>query len=369
MKRLELLDYGRMLAASGVVSFHYLYNGIRNGKIASLTNVTELVAFAQYGYLGVNFFFIISGYVIFFSAQNRSAAGFAVSRATRLFPAFWIAVLLTSACAAIWGGPLMSVTPAEVAANLTMMAPDLRYGYVDGVYWTLRLELSFYGLVLLLLLLGLQDRLATLALLWPAVMLIAHVAGLAHLPFAGGYYVFFAAGMVLAIVKGHLTLPSSLSLGICVYLCVHAATDEAARMVTDGMGISVPLVGLIILAMFAFFFALNSPRGSSVVLPGSRMAGALTYPVYLVHAHIGYMLLSRFGRDEFRMWSYLATLAVVFLLSYLIHRYWEQRFAAQWHGLFYRVLYRPLSWAQQKAMPIGALARRLIPKPRTRPGS
>ncbi len=99
MKRLELLDYGRFIAALCVLASHYLYNGILTGKINSIAPMPEVADIVKYGYLGVDFFFIISGYVIFFSAQNKSAGDFLTSRALRLFPAFWVAVLLTSTVA------------------------------------------------------------------------------------------------------------------------------------------------------------------------------------------------------------------------------------------------------------------------------
>ncbi|WP_164654758.1 acyltransferase family protein, partial [Pseudomonas viridiflava] len=95
MKRLELLDYGRFIAAIMAVLYHYTFNGIANGKLSSLSHIPELIEFTKYGYLGVELFFMISGYVIFYSARNRSAAQFAASRAIRLYPSYWFAVLFT----------------------------------------------------------------------------------------------------------------------------------------------------------------------------------------------------------------------------------------------------------------------------------
>ncbi|MEL7088997.1 MAG: acyltransferase family protein [Planctomycetota bacterium] len=88
MSRIQLLDYGRFGAAIAVVGYHWFFNGIHNGKIDSLELQPWAVESVKYGYLGVEFFFMISGYVIFFSAKNRSAAQFATLRATRLYPAF-----------------------------------------------------------------------------------------------------------------------------------------------------------------------------------------------------------------------------------------------------------------------------------------
>ena len=117
--------------------YHYTFNGISNGKVTSIGALREIDFITRYGYLGVEFFFMISGYVIFFSAKNRTALKFAVNRAVRLFPAYWFAVLFTSFFAYFWGGELMSTSLLRSVANLTMIHSFFGVSNVDGVYWTL----------------------------------------------------------------------------------------------------------------------------------------------------------------------------------------------------------------------------------------
>jgi len=50
----------------------------------------------MHGYLGVNLFFMISGFVILWTARDRTPSGFVLSRITRLYPEFWIGVRLRS---------------------------------------------------------------------------------------------------------------------------------------------------------------------------------------------------------------------------------------------------------------------------------
>jgi peptidoglycan/LPS O-acetylase OafA/YrhL len=88
MKRIDLLDYARLFAAFCVLALHYTYSGITNGKVTSIGHIDSIIDITKYGYLGVEFFFMISGYVIFFSATNSSASKFIVSRAVRLYPLF-----------------------------------------------------------------------------------------------------------------------------------------------------------------------------------------------------------------------------------------------------------------------------------------
>ena len=230
MNRLQLLDYGRFFAALIVVLFHYTFNGIVNGKISSIEHIDWIIEITKYGYIGVEFFFMISGYVVFFSAKNRSASQFIVSRAVRLYPAFWFAVLFTSITAFFWGKGEMSVTVMQVLSNLTLFAPSLGYSYVDGVYWTLQYEINFYILIFAMLFLGLQHRLELFFMLWPILMIIALILEKNWLPFMGGYYSYFAAGALFAIAKNKPSRLILILILITLCLCINFSAGKAESL-------------------------------------------------------------------------------------------------------------------------------------------
>jgi peptidoglycan/LPS O-acetylase OafA/YrhL len=89
--RLFELDVLRGIAALGVVMYHYT------------THYDELYGHSQkvliyfpFGQYGVELFFIISGFVIFMSLERtKSSLDFIVGRFSRLYPAYWTAVILT----------------------------------------------------------------------------------------------------------------------------------------------------------------------------------------------------------------------------------------------------------------------------------
>lgn len=343
MSRLQLLDYARFVAAVSVMASHYLFNGIRNGKISSLSPMPDLAGIAKYGYLGVELFFMISGYVIFCTSRDKTPGQFAVSRAVRLFPAFWVAMLFTACMAMRWGEPSMGVSLSQVLVNLTMVPGLFGVAPVDGVYWTLALEVAFYGLVLLLLLAGLRPHLETCFLFWPMAMLLAALAGQADLPFLGGYYACFAAGALFAILRERTSLAALAGLAACLYLCLTGTIERAHDMsATNGVPYSDSVIGIIVTMQFAFFALLTTPWGQAVRVRGSRVAGGITYPLYLLHAHVGYMLLSRFANDQNRCLAMLLVVAAMLAASYAIHRIAEQQLAGTWKRVFHATLGQPL---------------------------
>jgi peptidoglycan/LPS O-acetylase OafA/YrhL len=338
--RLPLLDYCRFVAALSVLSFHYFWNGIANGKLTSLEHVDALTVWARFGYLGVDLFFMISGYVIFMSARRRTTAQFIVGRATRLYPAYLVAMLVTSAFAVWLGAGGTAVTARQVLGNVLFYQPLHRQHFVDGVYWTLMVEIKFYVAVAVLIAAGAQRHFELIFRLWPLAMLLAFVFGAGDLgdpnrgnwAIFGGYFPFFAMGALFAILRERKSAWTYACLLVSAGLGLRYALALVARDSTTG---ELLTTGVLICAFAALFFVINwSADGRLPKLPGAALLGALTYPLYLVHAHIGYMLLYRFGSNEHRFASYTLTIAFVFLLAWLLHDLVEVRGAGFWRSLF-----------------------------------
>lgn len=347
MRRLELLDYGRFFAAIIVVLFHYTFNGIANGKIDSIVHISPLIDFTKYGYLGVELFFMISGFVIFHSAKNRTPAQFAFSRAVRLYPSYWFAVVFTSTFALYWGGDLMSVSPSQVFVNFTLLQNYLGVGHVDGVYWTLVYEIKFYAIVFVLLMIGLQKHLNLIFTLWPVAMLGAFITGYDYLPYFGGYFYYFSAGALFAILQTEKSLKNTLSIIISFLLCLVYSTSRVSfKAESTGVYFSEFIVGLIILGFFVFFIFQNSKKAQLLKLPFSKTLGALTYPVYLIHAHFGYMFISKYATEDNKVFIYIVTTSIVLLVSYFMHKVIEVRLSNVWEALFMGTLYKVIYKAQ-----------------------
>lgn len=298
--RFRMLDGLRFLAALMVMAYHYMgREQVFWGE--PVRDVFPGVSpFAAYGALGVQLFFVISGFVILMSAEGRGIGAFVASRVSRLYPAYWFGVLATTALT-VWIAPDLfdGVSLPQVLLNLTMTQEGFGVQSIDGVYWTLWIELLFYVLIALFLLAGITERrILVLAVAWP---LAGAVAQLLAMPVAAGvlsasFSPLFATGMLIYLIRsrGHSRLRWA-GLALTVLLAVYQTVTGflAGTMSQDterdlsplvGAAIVLVLIGLVMLVTLTPLAA----RGPRWLV----LAGALTYPVYLLHEHWGWWVLS-----------------------------------------------------------------------------
>ena len=175
--RLRALDALRFAAALAVVLFHYTGRDNASWAESVRTVFPTLSRFTIYGGFGPYLFFMISGFVVLMSAWGRSVPSFIASRVSRIYPAYWLAVIVTATVVVhntqlvpVWD----RVTLPSVALNLTMFQHAFGVADVDGVYWTLFVELKFYLLLAVMIIVGItRGRLLLLCFPWPLVAAFA----------------------------------------------------------------------------------------------------------------------------------------------------------------------------------------------------
>ena len=128
LARVQALDLLRLVAVFGVILFHY---GFRGPTAFNVTHVAlpELAWIGRYGFLGVPVFFVISGFVIAYSAEGRTATAFAIARFSRIYPCFLFCMTLTFSALLAFGPPYFETTFVQWASNLFIAATALRQPY------------------------------------------------------------------------------------------------------------------------------------------------------------------------------------------------------------------------------------------------
>ncbi|MEW2104781.1 acyltransferase [Streptomyces cellulosae] len=326
--RIVVLDALRLVAALMVVFYHYVAFGEGwDGPQAQLFPV--LFRPSAYGWLGVHLFFMISGFVICMSCWGRTVPDFFTSRVIRLFPAYWLGVLATTAVVTLAPGGLAPHAWRDVLVNLTMLQWPVAVEHVDGVYWTLWAEMRFYLLFALVVWRGLTyRRVVAFCCVWATAALLAKGYGSGPLSdlLMAQYCWFFIAGLAFYLI--HRFGQNTLLWGI-VALCFAMGQLTAVRgwrRTLQYVGHNVPSWGVAVLITLFFAVMAGVSLGwfRRVDWRWLPAAGALTYPLYLLHESIGWEI---FHHLQYRVdrWVLLgSTVLGMLLLAHLVHR-WVER--------------------------------------------
>ncbi|WP_079038129.1 acyltransferase [Streptomyces sp. NBRC 110028] len=328
--RLYVVDGIRLVAALMVALHHYAGTNRANqpgnaiwGRPASEIMPT-LFHFASFGWIGVEIFFVISGFVICMSCWGRTPKDFFVSRVIRLYPAYWVGVAFTTVSMIVLPGVWDRPPGRDILLNLTMLQSGSDVPDVDLVYWTLWSELRFYLLFMVVVAMGLTyRRVVVFCCVWGAAAMLAPVSTFPLLVLAadpGGAW-YFIAGLALYLM--HRFGQDLLLWGILAMAWLMGQRELAMRVAYEDVSswrgaVLIFTVFLLIMVAVALGFT-DRIRWRWLVT-----AGCLTYPLYLMHYVAGVSLLNRL-HDTMDPRLLLALVISGFLaLSWLVHRFVER---------------------------------------------
>ena len=329
--RLYAIDGIRLVAALMVAVHHYVGSWRVDqpgnavwGRPVSDTMPT-VFHFAAYGWIGVEIFFVISGFVICMSCWERTPREFFVSRVIRLYPAYWFGIAFTTAVLVVAPGVWDRLKLRDILLNFTMLQSGSGVANVDRVYWTLWSELRFYLLFMVVVATGLTYRKVVIfCCVWGAAAMLAPVSEFHLLTLAAnpeGAW-FFIAGLALYLmhrfgqdlllwgILGMAWLMGQRQLGLRIDNTEHVS----------GWRGSMVIYTVFLLAMVAIALgATDRVRWKWLVT-----AGSLTYPLYLIHYVAGTTLIGQL-RDTMDPRLLVALVIGGFLvLSWFVHRVVER---------------------------------------------
>lgn len=322
LKQVPGLDLIRCAAAAMVMTFHLAFAswaeplGTPGRIVAGAAVYPELAAF-NFGWIGVEVFFVLSGFVIAYSAATASPAGFLRARFLRLAPGAWVCATITLAALLALGAP---DAWARWAASVLFFPVG---PWVDGVYWTLAIEIAFYTLVFALLWVGAFRHVVGLA--W--ALCLASTAFVVFRPFPASrltevalleHGMFFALGVFLwaALTRG-LTVGRVLGAIACLPGCllvihhVNAGKAGLPGWTSWGPGaVWLIAVGLMVMAC-------KSDWRVNPTL--ARRIGLATYPLYLLHDVCGAAIIKGLTSVGAGRWTALGlAFAAVAIAAWLV---------------------------------------------------
>ncbi len=320
--------------------------------VAADVSYPSAAPYTWFGWVGVEIFFVISGFVIANSASSSSPAQFLIGRALRLYPAVWVCATATLLVLLFFGNGQASEFIMPYIHAMLLVPEGVTKQSLDVVYWTLAAEMAFYVLVffamqtkritlrhfafgltvwsavfnagaLLVLLCTTPVNLPTLS---PAnlpylVILMFRVPCAAFLLnhgcfFALGIWLFISANRPLTAIERVAVAVTCLSGAAEIYFfasflltCIPAIAGQSA------------FVPILVWAAAVGLIAYDANRNRRPAAVTSREApsflrtlGLITYPLYLTHNVIGTevirVLINAGFNDTAAVWVALALLVL-----------------------------------------------------------
>lgn len=285
------LDYIRGLSAIFVVLFHYT----ARYKCLFTTNIRFEVVF-KYGSYGVLAFFLLSGYLTYEKIDSVTPGKFVLGRFLRLYPMYWVCIIITWLSTHFFLEE-RATTMKDMFVNFTMIQTLLGSSDVDGAYWTLLCELCFYFFIFVLLLTKSQKQIDKILVVWATVQIVLllapdvyFIASLKKLN-ALLYSHCFMVGICLSKLK--LELLTKKNRIIFYTLCGVFFTVEQFVQHEIANGIAFVLIiaicaGAVYLNDFTEY---SLPGGVLRVLSPISFVASISYPLYLLHQNLGYIIL------------------------------------------------------------------------------
>lgn len=335
-QRLSFLDAHRGVAIALVVLFHAY---ARYPKLVPFDYEFTGIPVISKGWVGVQLFFIISGFVICMTLEKcRNFGDFITRRWLRLFPAMLVCSLWVFATAPLFperpaGGP----TLRDLLPGLTFVEPAwwefaLRshQGMLEGAFWSLFVEMKFYFVfgALFFLLGGAKaaEALFGLFVASNAFVLAGKIPQLGVINFAAlrqfceamsfDFFGWFAAG---ALFYRYHKNPDRKTLWIAVAAALVAAAADGGFDATK----KVPCLSVVV------FFTATMVSERMKTLLSNRvllLMGFVSYPLYLLHENMMVAMIVRVGHLGPWMPHILMPLVPMILvigLSWITATYWE----------------------------------------------
>jgi len=337
--RLSALDGLRGVAILLVMGFHYFYHLESFYYKSTLYPYGETFSntvIFKYGYLGVELFFIISGFVIAMTLESsKSLIDFAIRRFVRIWPALIVSAVLTFFLLN-WSDAPFALTRRQFWPNfipsLTLTPVAMWSGlfpkvdFVTGVYWSLVVEIRFYMIALILYWMFARQNFARNLVIFTVLTYIVRALLRRWLPgyngvydgfFVPDYMPWFAAGAVFyELYKERLSRSAALVMLAISYAMIARISINYTVIGRD------PFVscGFALLFLILFWFLATKPISMRILeIRPLVWIGECSYSIYLYHYAVGMILISRISKT-IGLGPQLALVAAVYLVIFAIGR-------------------------------------------------
>ena len=318
--RIYEIDALRGIAALMVVIFHFTCDR------------SEVIWSFNIGCIGVDLFFMISGFVILMTINDKNWKEFLFNRFSRLYPAYWVCVTISTIFILLANHFKVIDTPIFLSmylANLTMIQPYINYETIDGAHWTLIVELLFYVFILLFLIFNRKNWIVIfggfiLTIVFFNRFFIDEILSVKKLfditdslPLLI-YFPMFYSGMLFYKMKFDKI---TVARWILLFLSITTQLFIFDRLYSNRGYLSFAEYTICIFAIHLVFTLYLFGKLNFTVNKITLWLGSISYTLYLLHKSIGANIIIPYLTTHLGLNFWLAvfaTLIIVIFLAYLV---------------------------------------------------
>lgn len=289
----------------------------------------------NFGAFGVSIFFLITGFLAAHSLERDSTASFLIKKLLRLYPVYIAGlafVYLTSLVYTKWAGTLLPWGIKEWIAQASLCRDWMWMPSVDGIGWTLEVQLKMYLVYWLLKKLRVFEKSSTLLFVMGGGTLLSVMANaymdifittspvLYRIMYVVIFSIIFLLFGLIGVVfynfhSGKWKLEESLAVSIGGFICFYVAMTHStisAQLKSYAMGVM----------FFILMFLLKEH-----VKPGRALGfiSKISFSVYVIHGINGYYMLSVLDSMGINPYVALAaTFELCIILSYAFYKWIEE---------------------------------------------
>ncbi len=293
----------------------------------------------SFGCVGVELFFIISGFVIFLSIDKISNwHEFIFNRITRLYPTFWLCICITT-LGIYLSSNLNNFNNStfflikSFLANLTMLPYYIGYPNIDDSYWTLTTELFFYVFMLILIVLKLKKHIISIGFVFVILSALNRFYIYDVLNFKNEILISICSNPLLVffplfytgILLYHLTKYPHNKLYwfflLLAFLCQIYIYDP---MHPNRGNATITQYVIALLLFYGAFYLIINGKLKNIKTKVTTWLGNISYCVYLLHQNLFLKIILPFIALYLNYWiSIIITIFAILFTATIIHFYFE----------------------------------------------
>ncbi|RKT98809.1 acyltransferase [Burkholderia sp. Nafp2/4-1b] len=239
-------------------------------------------------------------------------------------PAFWVCCTITFLVTLAIGGDRFTATWQQYIVNMLTLGGGFGTDPIDGAYWSLGAELRFYRLVAILIIVGQIGRSERWLFVWLIGTVLVETFSVIKLKtfLVTDYAGFFIAGAACFLIRAR-----GLSRSLVVLLCASWALSlyHEFRLLPYfsehyEVDLNPVVVGIVMTSFFVVLLGLALRRAPILRSPRWSWFGAVSYPLYLIHQNIGYMLFNLIDatvNSDVLFWGVIAAAIAVALAVHI----------------------------------------------------